>query len=160
MKQIVIIVLVSIVLFISACATVTKSSPNQYQNYKIFQEPFDTVWSKLLLYRSGSTVPVSVIDKDSGILQTTDSASFSFNQWGVLDNKYVVVPNTFLNTWVYMKLNTMYLVQVVDTSSTKVTIKVNYQLYDSNIYKTWVQAQSSGYRESEILNELETYLKK
>lgn len=69
MSRIVALVLVVVCLVMTVgCATAVRPVPREITKQRVMDADFDTVWRAAVLYASESTVPVTTIERESGLI--------------------------------------------------------------------------------------------
>lgn len=134
----------------AGCASVTPVVFTQTD--KVYDSPKEKVWAAVIA-EVGMEYPVKVVEKESGFL-TTDNVSLpTYNM-----ERWICAPSGFLMVWESLRMN-MRIMVVDESGKTKVTIKTHYEIFESNVTKTWFVCQSNGRLENEILSGIEKKLK-
>jgi hypothetical protein len=128
----------------------------QQRTSAVFNAPKDKVWA-LLIAEVGLSYPIQAIEKASGLVTTqmgTMNAGFNNQYMG----KWVFPPSVFLGTWDGLRVQMRIVVSEPEPNKTQVVINCLFDAYESNVIKTWVQAQTNGAVENGILTNIEQKL--
>jgi len=133
------------------CATMPE--PVEYRRTSaVFSAPKNKVWP-LLVAEVGLNYPVQAIEKESGLLTT------QFVQMRGYRNQYIYPLGGFLAVYEGLRMNLRIMAIEPEPGKTKVTINAHYEVYESNVSKSWKVARSNGSVEDDILTGIEQNLR-
>lgn len=141
---------------LSGCAAMVK--PTIQDSFTI-DKSFDVVWKATVATFAEKSIPIKVIEKDSGII-TTEQIIFAkgFNTEreviGVAEK-----PSIFLGTWNQGKYYLSVFVVNNDNKTTKITITAHIEAFENNVSKSWHECYSKGIFEKNIYDSIMAKLK-
>lgn len=118
--------------------------------------PREKVWP-LILAEIGLKYPVQVVEKESGLITTTvlPIATGPYNRGA---EAYVVTPSVLLGVFQGLRVSLSVLAVEPEPGRTQVTINLRGEVYETNVRKSWLAAESTGAVENAILTALERKL--
>jgi len=126
-----------------------ESAPASYVTSKTFSAPKDVVWAAIVS-EIGMEYPVRAIEKESGLISTEFvSVDAGYNNSQI--TKWATPPRIFLSTWNGFRVALSVMTTEPAQGQTHVVVKADCEAYENNVSKSWVQCQSRGKIESDLL---------
>lgn len=165
-KSIFMMMLLASVMCFHSCATFQiEPLQGEYSSGKSVEtdKSVDEVWESLIDYFAMSAAPISLIDKESGLIvseRATCSATVERNGKPLDSSAYVIIPDYFRNSWTTSPLAPHFL---VSTASFSVRVKpvdgktlIYVNLYGMRVFsersnESWGYGSSTGVFEKELL---------
>lgn len=141
------------VFLIIGCATAPIQQISEEQQKMSFNRPYDDVWKAAVQTLSGDMgLPISVIEKDSGIINTEMVTPSGSQGWANC-------PSGFLTVW----QGARYRVNLIAQNEGDVTvIRLNphFEAFESNVSNSWHVCHSTGKLEEQFFNLMKSRLNK
>jgi len=128
---------------LTSCATVG-TKPVITDTFTI-NAPFDKVRAATVKFISEKNIPIKVIEKASGLLNTEFFTLASGSGISVANelNKFAVVQSNFMRVFTNLRGKLSFYVSSTDANTTQIKITSYMEVYDSMSY-TWEECYSNG----------------
>jgi hypothetical protein len=151
MKKILVLSVVIFSLLFLSCATVG-TRPVITDTFTI-NAPFDKVWGSLIKYVSVKNIPIKIVEKASGLLDTdlfTYAQGSGIYVAGEL-NKIAVMQSSFMQVYTSSRCKFNFYVASSDANTTQIKITTYIEAFD-NTTQNWYECYSNGTLEANIFN--------
>ncbi|MDV2503063.1 MAG: hypothetical protein RX318_03840 [bacterium] len=148
MKRIV-TVIACVVFFSVACRSTPPPSP--VQTTFLIEAPFDRTWSAVTEAAAETSLPISAIEKESGLMTTGFVTLFrgrgmERELWRVAQRRRVL-----LGLWDQGRFTMNMFVKSIDDERSSLTVNVHLEGYEWNVSKSWYSLESNGSIEGDFV---------
>jgi len=135
--------------FLASCATVPVDKPIISDTF-VINRPFAKVWGATVATLAENSIPIKVIEKESGIITTEQIVFASGFGSDEKIQRIAQLPYVFMSVWNSGKYYLSIYITAGEQDTTNIKITTHIEGYESNPTKRWHECFSKGVLENEL----------
>ena len=151
-------VLFALLVIMFVGCTVYTPVPILIEDTAVINAPFDEVWVAAVSTIADTSLPIEVMEKDSGLITTKFAILCSGVGVREKINVLAIMPSYFLDVWSQARYTLSIFLVSEGEDATKVKVTTHIEAFERNVATGWHVCYSRGIIESRIINSVRSRL--